>query len=188
MSDLIDEFKRQIATPELPGLGPGPRANVLTESTLNQIIDRFLDNSKLPAANGELLRSAVLLWHDHLDAAHHIAQNIENADGSLVHGIMHRREPDYSNANYWFRRVGKHSCFPKLAERVATLTGSSEDRALAGELIRNGTWDSFAFIDACEQATQSPASDLRQRLLREVQRIEFEVLLESIWRCGSSAT
>jgi hypothetical protein len=188
MSDLIGEFKQQIATPEPADLGPGPRPNVLPESALNQFIDGFLDKSKLPSAKGKLIRGLVPLWHDHLDAAHHLVQNLENADGSLVHGIMHRREPDYSNAKYWFRRVGKHPCFPELAERVAMLLASSKDHALAGKLIRNGEWDSFVFIDACEQAAQRPESDLQQRLLREIQRIEFEVLLESFWRCGSPAT
>lgn len=182
MSDLIGEFKRQIATPELPDLGPGPRANVLPESALNQFIDRYLARSKLPAANGELIRSLVLLWHDHLEAAHLIAQNIENADGSFVHGIMHRREPDYSNAKYWFRRVGKHPCFPELAEKVTVLLGSNKDHALAGKLIRNGEWDAFAFIDACEQAAALSPSKPQQKLLREIQRIEFEVLLESFCR------
>ena len=154
MSDLIEEFKRQIATPELPDLGPGPRAHVQPQAALNRLIDSFLDKSKFLSANGELIRSLVLLWHDHLEAAHLIAQNIENADGSFVHGIMHRREPDYGNAKYWFRRVGKHPCFPAIAEKVAVLPGSNQERRLAEKLVHSGEWDSFAFIDACEQASE----------------------------------
>lgn len=182
MADLINEFKRQIATPDLPDLGPGPRVHVQSQAALNRLIDSFLDKSKLPAANGELIRSLVLLWHDHLEAAHRIAQNIDNADGSFAHGIMHRREPDYSNAKYWFRRVGKHRCFPELAEKVAALPGSNPATKLAEKLVHNGKWDSLALIDACEEASARPASDPQMRLLREIQRIEFEVLLESLCR------
>ena len=182
MSDLIDDFKRQIATTELPDLGPGPRANVLQESELNRFVDGFLVKSKLLQAKGELVRSLVLLWHDHLEAAHWIAQNIENADGSFVHGIMHRREPDYGNAKYWFRRVGKHACFPELAEKVGAFLGANNGHGLAGKLVRKGEWDAYAFIDACEQVAERPALGLQHRLLREIQRIEFEVLLGSF--CG----
>jgi len=184
MSDLVEEFTRQIATPELADLGPGPRANALPQSALNQLIDRYLDKSRLPSANGELIRSLVLLWHDHLEAAHLIAQNIENTDGSFVHGIVHRREPDYGNAKYWFRRVGKHPCFPELAGKVALLLGSNQSMRLAEKCIHNGEWDSFAFIDACEEASERPVSDPQNRLLREIQRIEFAVLLESFCRCA----
>ena len=184
MSGLIDEFKRHIATPELPDLGPGPRANVLSESVLNQFIDGFLVKSKLPRANGQLIRSLVLLWHDHLEAAHLIAQNIDNADGSFVHGIMHRREPDYRNAKYWFRRVGKHACFSALAEKVAMLLSPRHGALVAGKFVRNGEWDSFAFVDACEEASQEPTSGPQKRFLREIQRLEFELLLESFCRCG----
>jgi hypothetical protein len=182
MADLIDELKRQIATPELPDLGPGPRANVLPQPVLHRFIDSFLDKSKLPSANGELIRSLVLLWHDHLEAAHRIAQNIDNADGSFVHGILHRREPDYSNAKYWFRRVGSHPCFPELAEKVAALPGSNPGTKLVEKLVLHGEWDSIGFIDACEEASKRPVSDPQMRLLREIQRIEFELLLESFCR------
>jgi len=182
MSNLIAEFKREIATPELPDLGPGPRADTLSESRLNRFIDTFLAKAKLPAAKGKLVRSLVLLWHDHLQAAHSIAQNIENSDGGFVHGIMHRREPDYSNAKYWFRRVGRHSCFPELAKRVAVLPGPNQGTKLAEKLVRNGDWDSFAFVDACEEASSRTAAESQSRLLREIQRLEFEVLLESFCR------
>jgi hypothetical protein len=39
------------------------------------------------------------LWllHDFLDEAHAVSQDIGTVEGSYWHGIMHRREPDYSN-------------------------------------------------------------------------------------------
>ena len=49
------------------------------------------------------------LWlaHNYLDESHRISQEIENPTGSFWHAIMHRREGDYSNSKYWFRRVGR---------------------------------------------------------------------------------
>jgi hypothetical protein len=47
---------------------------------------------------------------------------------------------------------------------------------LAAKLLPGGKWDACAFVDLCEQA----ASDSEHvELLREIQRIETEVLLES---------
>lgn len=42
-----------------------------------------------------------------LDAAHKIAQQHEgDAIADTIHAIVHRREGDFSNSNYWWRRVG----------------------------------------------------------------------------------
>jgi hypothetical protein len=44
---------------------------------------------------------------DDLDRSHTISQSIETPTGSFWHGILHRREGDFSNSKYWFRRAGK---------------------------------------------------------------------------------
>jgi hypothetical protein len=58
--------------------------------------------------------SGVWLLHDFLDESHTISQNIATPSGSYWHGIMHRREGDFSNAKYWFDRVGDHPVFASL--------------------------------------------------------------------------
>src|SRR5437867_2459147 len=103
--DRFAELHLLLATPEPPELGPGPRPGVKSLPSLNPLIDHALRSCALASLPCHLIRALTLLWHDHLDAAHTIAQSIENADGSYVHGILHRREPDYGNARYWFHRV-----------------------------------------------------------------------------------
>src|SRR5918996_4495524 len=101
-------FKESIATESLPEIGPTSRPDRLSIEELDERLDSLLPNREIPRSLHRPLRAAALLWHDHLDASHAISQEIHNADGSLLHGIMHRREPDYANAKYWFHRVGKH--------------------------------------------------------------------------------
>jgi hypothetical protein len=176
----MDGLRKLLATAEPPDLGPGPRAGVRAESTLNKELDELL-----PASNSDsclLLRAVVLLWHDHLDAAHTIAQSIENADGAFIHGIMHRREPDYGNATYWFRRVGRHGAFPEIARQAGQFLEAKKDTALHSQLVPAGSWDAYAFIAACEQATQRQPDDARRRVLREVQRIESEALMDWLFK------
>ena len=161
-----------------PGLGQGPRPGVSPLPALNRQLDEWLARSGITGARADLLRAAILLWHDHHDTAHGIVQDSETKDGSYIHAILHRREPDYGNANYWFHRVGKHVCFTELAERASALLKAKEETALARELIPNGNWDALAFVDACEETGHEPDSTARSSLLRELQQIEFEVLFD----------
>lgn len=111
-------------------------------------------------ANGCL--AALWLWHDFLDEAHAIAQDIDTAEGSWWHAIMHRREGDYWNSKYWFRRVGRHPAFVALSERLAASVLPA--------------WEPMAFVDRCERAAQE-GGDL-ERACRETQREEWGMLFE----------
>lgn len=53
------------------------------------------------------------LWYDakgDWDAAHNVAQDIHNAEGSWIHAYLHRKEGDEGNASYWYHRAGKPFC------------------------------------------------------------------------------
>ena len=171
-------LKELLAEVEPPELGPGPRPGVKSPSQLESLLKTRLATAPTSAAARDLICALVLLWHDHLDAAHQLAQAVENADGSLVHAIMHRREPDYWNSKYWWRRVGQHPCFPELARRVADLLKTRGDRELASKLIPDGEWDAAALVEACQAAAGLLPADDRVNLLREIQRLETEVALE----------
>ena len=95
-----------LATSVPPQLGPNSRPGVWSESAIASELLPTFKSLSLSQERQELIRALILLWHDHHEAAHEIAQGVDNPDGAFVHGIMHRREPDYGNAAYWFRRVG----------------------------------------------------------------------------------
>lgn len=163
----------------LAELGPGPRPGTLTLADLNACVDTAMPDLELSRGCADLVRALLLLWHDHLDAAHTLAQEIESRDGSYVHAIMHRREPDYGNAKYWFRRVGAHPCFASLGENGARILKDSGQLALAARLLPGGAWDPLAFVDACERAAEarSKTSEVGIQTLRQLQQAEFETLL-----------
>jgi hypothetical protein len=174
----FQKLKELLATTEPPELGPGPRTGVTSLAALNQSLAARLPETSSDAPAAALARAVVMLWHDHLEAAHRIAQDIETSDGSYVHAIMHRREPDYGNSKYWFRRVGRHPAFAELARRSAAWLEAQEGRSLASKLVPRGEWDPFAFVDACEVAAGRPGSDSQLRVLRAIQALELEILLE----------
>ena len=180
MNDRLTTFKSLIQTSDLPGLGPTPRTGRLPLLELNGKIERFLADAKLPAALHASIRSAALLWHDYLDESHAISQDIHTADGSFLHGIMHRREPDYSNAKYWFRRVGEHDCFADLARQATRRLEADGEMELAAKLAPRGEWDPFAFVDACAQTTNLPSLRPMIPALEAVQEIEFDCLMRHL--------
>jgi len=48
------------------------------------------------------------LWHDargDWDAAHRVAQDIDDETGAWIHAYLHRKEGDLGNAAYWYRHA-----------------------------------------------------------------------------------
>lgn len=175
---IFPELKKLLDTPELAGLGPERRAGTLSVGEIDRELSGALEG-KLTEAMKDLFRAGVYLWRDHLDEAHKIAQDIETADGSLLHGIMHRREPDYSNAKYWFRRVGAHPSFLGLAVRVSEFLEEADESDLHSRLVPNKTWDPFAFVDAVKDAEEGQFKS-KVPVLQQVQKLEFECFFENL--------
>jgi hypothetical protein len=123
--------------------------------------------------------AALWLYHDFLDESHRISQSLHGREGSYWHGIMHRREGDYANAKYWFRRVGAHPIHEALGLSARALAHAAND---GGEKpIRPASvWDPAGFVDRCAAACtdQSGAADLCQR----IQEREWQLLFDYCYR------
>ena len=123
------------------------------------------------AAMLTLVRGALLYAVDDLDGAHRIFQDDPSALGSYWHGMLHRREGDFDNARYWFRRAGRLGVFGALHEATSTLSA---------DIARQPTWDPYLFTGLCEQA-KFGAHEMMTTCLA-VQRAEFETMLAYCWR------
>jgi hypothetical protein len=123
--------------------------------------------------NALAVKSGLLLWNDDLDGSHTIAQDLDDAHGAYLHGVMHRREPDYSNSKYWFRRVGAHPLFPPLRSAALELLAEAPPKDRFRKALESSTdWDAFRMVDWCESAKDE--RDIA--FLRALQAIEIQGL------------
>jgi hypothetical protein len=155
----------------LMALGPGsPNEPVRQELEALDAEGRFLGRTVYDHSMSEACRAALWLYHDFLNQSHHISQQITAPTGSYWHGIMHRREPDYDNSRYWFRRVGVHPTFGALAEAAARILPELDKRR----------WDPFRFIDLCAQHNGS--GSVMEDRCRRVQLAEWRLLFDYCFR------
>src|SRR5947209_3371328 len=164
----------------LPALGPGspdprlrPKLQALTVETL------FAPHAVRDPSMARASLAGLWLYHDFLDESHELSQTIQTPTGSYWHGLMHRREPDFGNAKYWFRRVGDHPVFESLHAAAAQLANTYA-QPWAAFLRTQTAWDPFAFIDLCEVSlAEGPPGET---LCREIQQREWELLFNYSYR------
>lgn len=117
-------------------------------------------------------RAGILLWNDDLKAAHPLVQELPDDTAAFWHAVLHRREGDYSNARYWWNRVGEHPAFEPIFDSVLHRV---PEFSLLDEVRASGRWLPLEFNAAC----QKWASDGKHEAeLRATQRLEMRGLLE----------
>lgn len=145
--------------------------------------DAFLPRRVVNRDMAAACRAGLWLHFDFLDESHAISQEDEGApDRDFWHAIMHRREPDYDNAKYWFRRVGQYPIYEMLHAAARELTSQSPlatDKATAF-LRTQSSWDPYRFVDLC--AAVAAGRSKSERLCQEIQRREWELLFDFCYR------
>ena len=105
LEPLFRVLPPQAAMAELVVADPGAESLVgIVETRLREA----------PLRDRPALHAGLWLYVDQLDRSHTVSQGIDDATGSFWHGIMHRREGDFSNSHYWFRKVGTHPAMPRI--------------------------------------------------------------------------
>lgn len=167
----------QLLSPlRLNELGPG-EPNIAVRPQLEALsVERLFEGRIVDRSMAVACLSALWLYHDFLDESHTISQEIATVEGSYWHGIMHRREPDYGNAKYWFRRVGDHPIGPELAAAAGELTRDLGTDSASQFLVRQSSWDSFQFIDLCQAAASGHSASAM--LCRQIQQREWWLLFD----------
>ncbi len=171
-----------LAQGRLNDLGPGqpnsaayPLLKVMTRDNV------FAPFQVHDVAMAKACMSGLWLYHDYLTESHGMSQDLATVEGSYWHGLMHRREPDFGNAKYWFRRVGRHAIFEPLRTAAAALAKEA-NQPDASFLIQQQEWDALAFTDLCEKAMgEKSASAL---LCRQIQKCEWELLFDACFRAA----
>jgi hypothetical protein len=120
--------------------------------------------------------SGFLIWNDCEDEAHSLAQNITIPEGSYLHAIIHRREPDIWNSGYWFKKVGNHPVYSLVYDFVSqNYTEEIKDMILIGD-----EWDPEIFNKLVEKAQNGEHTFHHE--LAEIQHAELLFLIAHSYR------
>ena len=167
-------------------LGPGvPHHAVADDLTILNIEAVFNGNGVPDREMARCCLSGLWLWHDFLDESHKISQSIHTSSGSYWHALMHRREPDYSNSKYWFRRVGEHEIYSPLCDSVRELVSEHLADATTNFLVTQNSWDANAFVDLCQNVARDRSES--GELARKVARMEWQMLFDYCYRKATSS-
>jgi hypothetical protein len=173
---VIAELLREPRLPPLDGGTPNRAARARLEALASD--NAFAPYRIRDHSMADACRAGLWLYHNFLDEAHKISQELHTPTGSYWHALMHRREPDFDNAKYWFRRVGTHPIYEPLHQAAAE---SAVDVPSSAAFLRTqSAWDPFAFVDLCAAAWtgRAPCAEL----CRQIQKREWELLFDWCYR------
>lgn len=164
--DWPEELAKAVTAAPLPGLDDLPKCNTTSAAAKALAGDGHLES--------EIIAGLWLLAGE-LDRSHTISQSIEAPEGSFLHGIMHRREGDFSNAKYWFRRSGVHEVHHLLARQILQQQATFQLSGLPLKQLTHPETLANELVDLCQQAVSG-----KPQWTEDLQRIcwwELELLL-----------
>ncbi len=123
-----------------------------------------------------LCRAGLLMIAGDWDTSHRIVQELDSSEARYWHGILHRREPDTSNALYWFRRIPNHPIFSILANLL--LKDERASNTAYFRVLQAGKWNPQEFADRCQAFRDGTFSGTSEEDLQTLQYHECLQLLD----------
>jgi hypothetical protein len=149
---MANEFDPAVYGPDVAHILQGLPLSPLGPGQPRKELRTALAGLNLPA----VCMAALWLRCDFMHESHEISQELHTAEGSFLHAIMHRREPDAFNSKYWWRRVGKHPVLDQLKAEFAEYSTPE------------------AFVDFCERVRGTGKPDELKAIA--IQQREWELL------------
>jgi hypothetical protein len=164
MTDADDSPSPPRFSPAIDAILAAAPSMPLDAGTVDAALVQRLRSLDLAAIGHGLAAKACLagMWllANDLGSSHRLSQELHTPEGSFWHAIMHRREGDFGNAKYWFRRVGRHPVLESLAV------------------------DPFRFVDEVEHCVLR--RDGNEAALVAIQQLEWETLFRFCWDLARS--
>ena len=136
--------------------------------------EKLFGETTAPAGDAKfvpLVRAGLFYHHNALDDAHRVVQEATGDAAAYWHGMVHRRERDFENARYWFRRAGEQPPFSEMQARGADVSAN---------MGRQMGWDPFLLVNLAEQL-RFGADELQAEVIG-LGRVEFEVFFDYCFR------
>ncbi|MBU0641041.1 MAG: hypothetical protein KKB50_19430 [Planctomycetes bacterium] len=130
---------------------------------------------------GAAVRALLYLWNGWPAEAEMYAELAEERERTYVVALCKRQVGDPAGAKERFQGIADHPVFRPLAEYAIKTIGLSTARALKRlrEVIAFGEqWEPHAFTDVYEQARDGQLDPAGEKIVRQLQRREFELLFQ----------
>ena len=177
-SQFPDDIKQIIETAKLPDL-----ANRRANPSLNSQITAWIQANRSASARNssspekvDLILAGLWLLEGDLDASHERSQKWETPTGSYWHAIMHRREGDFGNSKYWYRRIKKHPAAQHFQELLQSQNLYPEHtKELSGKKDLLAFLESW--VDLNQQTIRNPNDSTRVSAVTELAWLEWQILM-----------
>ncbi|WP_372628822.1 hypothetical protein [Cohnella sp.] len=180
---LANAIRRLRNRARLPSLMPDGVWHPGIDEELDGVSPERLSGGRADGIPSALAYLAALhLWNDSLKRAHDLVERLGTPTGSLLHGIVHRREGDFDNASYWFRQAGNHPAYHGLQARAAAYlrqhpVADGPTREAAGQIAAQGSWNPYLFVTAAAMQAYRIGDEEARDKLEYVQQLELEAVM-----------
>jgi hypothetical protein len=174
-------FAELLKEERMTSICPGPPREEIREKLDKLTVEQlFSGQPVLVESMAEACFAGLWLYHAFLQKAHQISKGISNSAGDYWRGFVHRREPDFTKARHWMKKVGPHPIHPPLREEAKKLALKAPPHRTMDFLITQKEWDPEAFIDFCQDCIEGRSHN--ERLASQIQKKEWSLLFDYCYR------